>query len=260
MIITASLATFASVAAGAATFLLSAASLSNVYEMHSTVSQHQLHQRQLEGSRSTSTISSASMTSQILERTRQWKTTVDARIGLQNMSRQDLIQLFLQCETPSLDELSGYTCDGYLLDNGPILSHVTSFITNKLFGRGKPWLGKVYYSFRDTGITDEKRIEQTQQTLSNDKNELTERPFDYYVGASSITPQCTSLINNYAPHCRSWNPMSLIRRGMVDELRILPLQGKKDNEEGVVLIGMGYFTWSGGALNSAPFCLITRRC
>lgn len=121
MIITASLATFASVAAGAATFLLSAASLSNVYEMHSTVSQHQLHQRQLEGSRSTSTVSSASMTSQILERTRQWKTTVDARIGLQNMSRQDLIQLFLQCETPSLDELSGYTCDGYLLDNGPIL-------------------------------------------------------------------------------------------------------------------------------------------
>jgi hypothetical protein len=47
---------------------------------------------------------------------------------------------------------------------------------------------------------------------------------------------------------------------MVDELRVVPLKqatGDNENEEkALLLLGMGYFTWSGGVMNMAPFCLV----
>lgn len=58
----------------------------------------------------------------------------------------------------------------------------------------------------------------------------------------------------------------------MDELRVITLcEENNDNENGktnknnkknvaILLLGMGYFTWSGGAWNSAPFCLVARRC
>ena len=43
----------------------------------------------------------------------------------------------------------------------------------------------------------------------------------------------------------------------------LPLDDEKQQQEKtgrvILLLGMGYFTWSGGAWNSAPFCLVARR-
>lgn len=58
----------------------------------------------------------------------------------------------------------------------------------------------------------------------------------------------------------------------MDELRVIPLfdaacnvgsgqrqqNQKEGNNKAMLLIGMGYFTWSGGAWNSAPFCLVAR--
>ena len=94
-----------------------------------------------------------------------------------------------------------------------------------------------------------------------------DRTFDYSIGQSALcsTP---SLINRYSVHCNS-SPMSLIWRGMVDELRVIPLsfnsvcndekQQQEETGRVILLLGMGYFTWSGGAWNSAPFCLVARR-
>ena len=118
---------------------------------------------------------------------------------------------------------------------------------------------------------------QQQPTLnSNDGGgdyEVLDRTFDFYIGPSkfsSLSQQ--SLINNYAPHCKRslLSPMSLIWQGMVDEIRVVPLIPSTSNnttsvgddddesEREMLLLGMGYFTWSGGFRNSAPFCLVAK--
>ena len=80
---------------------------------------------------------------------------------LSSMKKRELVRLFLHCDPPSnlrnlafcnsgIKESEGKVnddwaiYDGYLLDNGPILTHVTNLITHQLFGRGRRWLGKVY--------------------------------------------------------------------------------------------------------------------
>lgn len=46
---------------------------------------------------------------------------------------------------------------------------------------------------------------------------------------------------------------------MVDELRVLPIEIEKGRlRKGDILLGMGYFHWSGGIWNSSPICLIRR--
>lgn len=47
---------------------------------------------------------------------------------------------------------------------------------------------------------------------------------------------------------------------MVDEIRVLKIptaEGKKGEKEhyDIVLLGLGRMAWSGGMVNSAPFCL-----
>ena len=46
----------------------------------------------------------------------------------------------------------------------------------------------------------------------------------------------------------------------MDELRVVPLDsGNVVKDDGrAILLGMGYFSWSGGVMNMAPFCLVAR--
>ena len=83
-----------------------------------------------------------------------------------------------------------------------------------------------------------------------------DRTFDYSIGKSILPSPSSinkSLFNKYASHCSSLSPMSLLWRGMVDELRVIKVGKEK------VLLGLGYFTWSGGVYNLAPFCLVARK-
>eukprot|EP00580_Thalassiosira_gravida_P007570 CAMPEP_0201639444 /NCGR_PEP_ID=MMETSP0493-20130528/19384_1 /ASSEMBLY_ACC=CAM_ASM_000838 /TAXON_ID=420259 /ORGANISM="Thalassiosira gravida, Strain GMp14c1" /LENGTH=147 /DNA_ID=CAMNT_0048112845 /DNA_START=77 /DNA_END=520 /DNA_ORIENTATION=- len=130
---------------------------------------------------------------------------------------------------------------------------------------------------------DNHRRPTTQSVASN---ELLDRTFDYSIETSALPSSSSmisskSLFNRYASHCSLFSsPLSLIWRGMVDELRVVALLDNNDgndNNEGnnsssndgngdenkkrrVVLLGMGYFTWSGGVWNLAPFCLVARKC
>lgn len=221
----------------------------------------------------------------------------EAVMELSSMKKRELLRLFIHCDPPSnlrnlgvgnierkegMDDDWGY--DGYLLDNGPILTHVTNFITHQLFGLGRRWLGKVYmqpitssndFGSSGTGINRLLQPSPTSAvTCDNNykQNETVDQTFDYYIG-ESILPSASSsssgafsksLFHSYAPNCPlTWSPMSLFWRGMVDELRVVPLnQATGDNEnkeKELLLLGMGYFTWSGGVMNMAPFCLVSRR-
>jgi len=152
---------------------------------------------------------------------------------------------------------------------------MTNFITNKLFGRGLQWMGKAYFSSNSAVPIGKNRfrLEQNgeQETTKGILPDvLLDRTFDYYIGQSALCSS-SSLINRYSPHCSKWSPMSLIWRGMVDELRVIPLSvgaacssdqtqtQKGGKNKAMLLLGMGYFTWSGGAWNSAPFCLVAKQ-
>ena len=116
-------------AAVGATILLSAASVSNMYETYAIVKQHT---RQLQLSSS----SSSPQLPEVVSKSRCWKTIDEAINGLSNMKKKELVELFLNCNHPDLDtELvcyhqgGGWIYDGYSLDNGPIL--VSEPITNR---------------------------------------------------------------------------------------------------------------------------------
>lgn len=154
---------------------------------------------------------------------------------------------------------------------------VTNFITNKLFGRGSKWLGKAYFSSNNSSAFIgknrfcRKQNAEQKSTKGIVSDVLLDRTFDYSIGQSGL---CSgfSLINRYSPHCSLWSPMSLIWRGMVDELRVIPLSvdaqcdgddvsrsSEESKKKVMLLLGMGYFSWSGGAWNSAPFCLVAKQ-
>jgi len=260
----------AKAAAGFATVILSSASIYNMYEMQSIVDSQHTEQTSC---------------SSLLNMLNDWKSINEATSKLKKMTRSELIELYLGCDAPGEEfqlKDGAWKCDGYLLENGPILSHVTNFITNILFGRGQRWLGKTYFPHREIsgigGIGKNRFMGDqpkyyTQNIQSNGifpsrnnkthTDDLLDRTFDYYIGPSNINPLKSSLINDYAPHCKQFTPMSLIWRGMVDELRVVPLPAvvsSDSNEKTTLLLGMGYFTWSGGSRNSAPFCLVARPC
>lgn len=276
---------------GAAAAVLCFSSVSNMFEMYQTLQQH--HQCLAPSTQSSAThdegMSRASIS--LAAKARKWKSVSEGLTELRKMPRRELIQLFLQCEnTESLALFNHDTnqqhavYDGYLLNNGPILvypsdahclhssrlssffscfvfilirqTHVTSFITNRLFGRGQQWLGKVY--FEPTGAD---AIRKGQNRFACKQGERLDCTFNCYIGPSALCRRLPTMqgpsviINDYAPHNNNLLPSSLVWGGMVDELRIIPMaqSGQK-----VILLGMGYFKWSGGVWNAAPFCLVAR--
>jgi hypothetical protein len=154
---------------------------------------------------------------------------------LESLSRKELLQIFLQSRQPSnLSEVEG-EWNGHLLDNGPVLTPITSFISNQLFGikNGRKWNGKV---FGNSGVGINRFL--AGQTTRK------EHKFDYSIQSSKVDPKGNAvrlIYSKYQPLYSPWNTMS-------DEVRLLP--GSVD-----ILIGMGCMGWSGGFLNAAPFCL-----
>lgn len=207
-------------------FLLSSASVNSVYETYS-----QIQIRKDSGPTSIGPLTFA------------WGSRGEALDDLLSMSKRQLVEAFMQCEEPSPSDLYGCVYDGFLLENGPVLSPVTSFITNRLFGGGDRWLGKSY----------SEKSEGMNRFKPNGKAEYLDRTFTYKSKQSGF-PSTTSrsLFNLYRPHCSRASPFW---GGMVDEIRVIPIKGERKSS---MLLGMGYFTWSGGMLNSAPFCLVKK--
>ena len=133
-----------------------------------------------------------------------------------------------------------------------IQSHVTNFITNKLFGGGQQWLGKVYCEPNDNDTT-----RKGLNRFRCKDGERLDRTFDCYIDQSALFRKQKSsvIVNNYAPNVPKWSPASLIWGGMVDELKVIAIPR---NKRKYILLGMGYFNWSGGVWNAAPFCLVSR--
>jgi len=273
MIIPQPISTIATVAAGAVTFILSAASISNMYDTYSLVQQHR-QQLQLQSPITPPEVS-------VVSKVKKWSSVDEALDGLSTMNKKDLVELFLHCEAPSISDLSfsdsgqeDWRYDGLLLDNGPILTPVTNFITNKLFGRGKPWLGKAFMkptkssNGANFGIGRNRfslgpklPVTTTTSNTCTEDEEVLDQTFDYSIKESVLSSKSSkSLFHIYAPHCRSVfsSPLSLAWLGMVDELRVLEL-GDKTQESNPMILGMGYFQWSGGVWNVAPFCLVPRK-
>lgn len=138
-------------------------------------------------------------------------------------------------------------------------------------------MGKAYFSSNNSSACIGKnRFCRKQNTEQKSKkgivpDDLLDRTFDYSIEQAGFTSG-SSLVNRYSPHCSLWSPMSLIWRGMVDELRVIPLSidaqcdsddvsrsSEESKKRVMLLLGMGYFTWSGGPLNSAPFCLVAKQ-
>ncbi|KAL9182103.1 hypothetical protein ACHAXT_012446 [Thalassiosira profunda] len=250
------LATVATAAAATAVVVLSGASVANVYETYALVRQRRAH-LQLPNA--------ASSPPQSVLHAQRWASVDEAVEGLSDMTKKELMELFLHCDAPELSDLAycdgkeelRMVYDGTLLGNGPILTLVTNFITNRLFGRGRPWLGKAYMS---SGGLGKNRF--AMRHSKSTAGESLDRTFNYSMGPSSLPSiASTSLFNRYAPHCQKLTPMSLFWGGMVDELRVVKLKNGSNRSRGkeLLLLGMGYFSWSLGCWNSAPFCLVVRK-
>uniref|UniRef100_A0A7S2EPG1 Uncharacterized protein n=1 Tax=Ditylum brightwellii TaxID=49249 RepID=A0A7S2EPG1_9STRA len=173
------------------------------------------------------------------------KTTDEIVSELENMKRKDLFELFLSCDAPSdVDSVSG-EWNTKLLDNRSwFMTSVSNIMTNRLLGSNKKWYGKTINSntpginkFHPFGLSSDTEIQ---------KSITKEQPFDCTIGPSKFLPEQKSLTLKY----RNYQiPISLWRT-LVDEARVVRLDnGAK------VLIGMGFMTWSGGPLNSTPFCM-----
>jgi hypothetical protein len=155
---------------------------------------------------------------------------------LQKLSREELLQLFCSCEPPADSDQLCREWNGILLNNNNLgmTSIGSQFMSNVLFGKGRRWNGKSFGP-RGKGIN---RFLATKNGLVAE-----EHSFDYTTGESKIKKGTSSIILNYSKY---QSPLSLWRT-MTDEVRSLP--------QGDLLIGFGAMAWSGGMLNSAPFCL-----
>lgn len=182
---------------------------------------------------------------------------------VQCMNRKELLELYFRSRGPAdLSEIEG-AWDGCLLDNNSrVMTFVTAFITDRLFGMGRKWNGK---EFGVNSESDDDKQPPTPQGINrfhprsgNDNSQSSiaesEHLFDMRLQTSKLDRSKNdntqkspdSLVLEYTAH---QSPLSLWRT-MMDEVRIVPLDGDTR-----VLIGLGYMAWSGGRLNASPFLL-----
>jgi hypothetical protein len=171
---------------------------------------------------------------------------------IKQMSRRDLLQLWLRCDVPSsLPSIDG-DWNGVLLDNnGPVMSTVSTILTDGLFGRGRKWKGKAFHSLARKGINrfSPRRV---GEDVSAQSDTHFEHQFDLSFENSRLDPKSESLTlrySNYQSRLSLWHSMR-------DEVRVLCL----DEEGRGILLGLGCMKWSGalwrdGMMNSSPFCL-----
>ncbi len=153
---------------------------------------------------------------------------------LQSLSREELLLAFCSCPAPELDRLSG-EWSGILLNNNNLgmTSIGSKFMSNILFGKGRPWNGK-FFGPEGKGIN-------RFRGKYNGVIEM-EHSFDFSIQESRIKSGTSSVFLDYSKYQFPLSPW----RTMKDEVRCLPCG---------VLIGFGSMAWSGGMMNSAPFCL-----
>jgi len=200
---------------------------------------------------------------------RAFRNTQEAVSVLQSMSRAELLRVYIASEEPpkTLDVLEG-EWDGLLLNNnGPIMTSVSIFLTNRLFGRGREWNGKGFSnnvgstsSTRRLGFnrfhgqqprennhipSDEKGKECSAKAGHSVMEQ--QHTFEYGIENSRLDSSRKSIILQYSNH---QGPLSLWKT-MSDELRIIRIPG----EDSMLMIGFGSMAWSGGHWNASPFCL-----
>jgi len=144
--------------------------------------------------------------------------------------------------------------NGILLNNNNLgmTSIGSKFMSNILFGKGRRWNGKSF-DLEGKGINrfavgSTMTMTTTTTTTNDNKSEEegeveVEHIFDYTIGDSRILTGTPSIILNYS----KYQGYLSLWRTMTDEVRSIP--GSE------VFIGFGAMAWSGGMLNSAPFCL-----
>jgi len=152
---------------------------------------------------------------------------------LQCLDREGLLRLFCSCAPPAdISSLSG-GWNGILLNNNNLgMTNIGSkFISNTLFGKGSRWNGK-YFGSEGKG---------TNRFIGKRATHMMHE-FDFVLQESKIQKGTQSVCLKYSKYQFPLSPWHT----MTDEVRCLP---------GNVLIGFGAMAWSGGMLNSAPFCL-----
>lgn len=185
------------------------------------------------------------------------KTTREVIRDLERMKREELLTLFLSCTAPTeLTQIQG-EWDGTLLENnGVVMTNVSALISNKLFGRGRTWNGKAFSAAKPeeplaSGINrfrsgDDPSVDSNGAITTN-------HSFDYSVSESvfGINRSVRLKYANYQALLSPWRTMN-------DEVRVLrmPSSSGSTEEDGGILIGVGWMAWSGGSLNCQPFCLI----
>lgn len=196
---------------------------------------------------------------------------------IRNLSRRDFIELWHDstlCRTTptTLAEIHG-EWDGTLTKNGPILTSVTKFLTNRLFGRGRKWNGKAFLNdttgknrFYSSSTTDETTSSSSSSSEKTTTTIEMEHEFEYSIRPSYLSDQTNVIGLDYT---KSQSRISLWK-SMVDEIRIVdvqalrtkvcggcdgPQQPQEPDQQYQILLGLGSMAWSGGMLNASPFCL-----
>ena len=209
---------------GAATAVLALASGRNMWQAYSICHAHDRE----DGGGSCPSIGNVSSQEEVLSK-------------LQSMPKSDLLKLFLSSEPPASHEESiKGEWNGILLHNNLVLTTVTNFITNTLFGMGRKWNGKAFYE-ENKGIN-------RFHAKADSSSIQTEHRFDFSIAPSRLDPKSSSVILIYNKYQNLFSPW----KAMVDELRVLKLPQDSSVE---VMICMGCMGWSGGMLNASPFCL-----
>ena len=167
---------------------------------------------------------------------------------MKTLSRKDSLCLFLSCPSISPGDVEGSWNGNLLENNGWVLTSVTSFISNQLFGRGIPWNGKAFKGSTGRGINrfvsgkQEERLHEFDFAHEPSRLLLSEGPDESALTGSS----CVALdYSGYHAKLSLWNSMR-------DEVRLVPLPSSCNIR---LLIGLGCMGWSGGIRNCSPFCL-----
>ena len=171
---------------------------------------------------------------------------------LNRMKRGDLLKLFALCNAPQKRKEVCGSYDGTLLNNNIVLTAVSGFISNNLFGRNHGlWNGKTF-GWNGIGVN---RFSSTRQPKKVDGNNEplaveNEHHFDFKISPSErFKGKAVSL--NY----EKYQPMLSPWKSMKDEVRVLRRRSKRRSKEGI-LLGIGSMGWSGSFWNCTPFCLV----
>jgi hypothetical protein len=189
-------------------------------------------------------------------------TTDDIVNQLKSMNRMELLQVFKKSHAPTLiSDIEG-AWDGVLLENnGFVMTTISSILTHIFFSMGRRWNGKAFHVDghginRFFGKQDRADASGTHTTTelhsipqASPTTVETEHSFQYAIASSSVDKNSSAVKLVYANFQPPWS----LWKTMVDEVRLVPASN------GAVLLGLGSMAWSGGMLNSSPFCLWQRK-